>query len=190
MSSKKETRKRNWAFIVYPESAPDNWQEILREHLVPTIISPLHEKDINATGEPKKPHWHVIVKFPGLKNVEQVREICQSVNGTEPQHVKDLRSYCRYLCHLDNPEKSQYSIDDVVTFGGVDYFEIIKSEADETEMLDQILDWVNETHCYSFKALVDYSRKNQTSWFRLLRSKHTIFIAQYLRSFQWEEENS
>lgn len=46
-------RKRNWVFVVYPESAPENWREQLKEMLVPGFISPLHDKDVNADGSPK-----------------------------------------------------------------------------------------------------------------------------------------
>ena len=55
---KKDERKRNYATLVYPDSAPENWQEILSELKVPVFISPLHDKDVNADGKPKKPHYH------------------------------------------------------------------------------------------------------------------------------------
>ena len=42
-----------WTFIVYPESAPKNWKEVLDGYHIPWVSSPLHDKDINATGEPK-----------------------------------------------------------------------------------------------------------------------------------------
>ena len=46
-------RTRNYATVVYPDSAPENWQEILTQHFVPAFISPLHDKDLNPTGETK-----------------------------------------------------------------------------------------------------------------------------------------
>ena len=49
-------RTRNFATIVYPESAPENWKSILENEIVPALISPLHDKDINADGEKKKAH--------------------------------------------------------------------------------------------------------------------------------------
>lgn len=47
MEKKKDSRTRNWSFIVYPESAPNNWREILQEEMTPFAVSPLHDKDIN-----------------------------------------------------------------------------------------------------------------------------------------------
>ena len=42
-------KKRNWAFVVYPESAPSDWIEQLQQRGVVGAISPLHDKDLNAT---------------------------------------------------------------------------------------------------------------------------------------------
>ncbi|MGL5934083.1 MAG: Rep family protein, partial [Cetobacterium sp.] len=50
-------RTRNWSFIVYPDSAPKNWVEIIQEERVPFVVSPIHDSDVNElTGELKKAH--------------------------------------------------------------------------------------------------------------------------------------
>lgn len=56
-------RARGWACIVYPDSAPENWVDRLGEAHIQTLISPLHDKDLRADGEPKKPHYHVLAMF-------------------------------------------------------------------------------------------------------------------------------
>lgn len=50
----KRFKTRAWTFIVYPDSAPDNWRDILDELHIPWVESPLHDKDQNPTGEQKK----------------------------------------------------------------------------------------------------------------------------------------
>lgn len=40
-------RTRNFATIVYPESAPENWKSILENEIVPALISPLHDKEFH-----------------------------------------------------------------------------------------------------------------------------------------------
>ena len=46
---------RNWSWVVYPESAPENWRTLLDETGEKWIESPLHDKDINeTTNKPKK----------------------------------------------------------------------------------------------------------------------------------------
>ena len=55
-------RVKVWTFIVYPESVKENWREILDEMHIQWVESPLHDKDLNATGEAKKAHRHIMVK--------------------------------------------------------------------------------------------------------------------------------
>ena len=70
----KDTRTRVWTFLVYPDSAPENWRDLLDEQHIEFIVSPLHDRDINPTGEPKKPHWHLMLTFEGKKSYEQNNE--------------------------------------------------------------------------------------------------------------------
>lgn len=65
----KETRTRNWSVIVYPESAPENWRQILDESHIEWIESPLHEFDTNPTGEIKKPHYHILLLLVVLSHM-------------------------------------------------------------------------------------------------------------------------
>ena len=76
---------------------------------VAALISPLHDKDTNPSGEPKKPHYHVLLMFEGVKDYEtQVKPIFAEIGGVGREMVNSARGYARYLCHLDNPEKAQY----------------------------------------------------------------------------------
>ena len=71
----KETRTRTWTFVIYPESAPLNWRDKLDGLHIEWVESPLHDKDLNASGEAKKPHIHILLLFGGVKSYEQVKEI-------------------------------------------------------------------------------------------------------------------
>lgn len=71
-------------------------------------ISPLHDKDIDPTGESKKPHYHIILNYDGPTTYEHVKELCDSLNMTIPIKLESLRNMYRYHLHLDNPEKYQY----------------------------------------------------------------------------------
>ena len=76
MSEKKSSgagRTRNYATVVYPESASTDWLEKLSELHVPAFVSPLHDKDVNPTGESKKAHYHVMIMFDGVKTLDQAR---------------------------------------------------------------------------------------------------------------------
>ena len=112
MAEKNDTRYRNWATVVYPESAPENWLDLLQGKYIPGFVSPLHDNDKNPTGEDKKAHYHVLFLFEGKKSKNQVQEIVDLINGVGLEHINSIRGYARYLCHLDNPEKAQYDIND------------------------------------------------------------------------------
>ncbi|MEL1068170.1 Rep family protein, partial [Campylobacter coli] len=71
MSEKRDTRTRNWTFFVYPESAPENWRDVLNEMHIPWIESPLHDKDVDSNGELEKAHWHILILFASKKSYEQ-----------------------------------------------------------------------------------------------------------------------
>ena len=62
-----DVRARAWTFIVYPESAPENWRDVLDGFHLQWACSPLHDRDVNATGEPKKAHWHILLSFGGKR---------------------------------------------------------------------------------------------------------------------------
>ena len=46
VSSQDDQRSTTWTFLVYPDSAPNDWIDILKGLHVPFILSPLHDKDI------------------------------------------------------------------------------------------------------------------------------------------------
>ena len=109
----KVLKKRNWAFVVYPESAPEKWIEQLQLSGAQFAISPLHDKDLNATGEPKKAHWH------------------ERLNAPKPIPLEQVRGYYRYLTHKDNPRRHSMTENDIQTLNGFDirdFVEMTKSE--------------------------------------------------------------
>ena len=125
------SRYRNFATVVYPESASDNWLDLLQDLKVPTFVSPLHDQDVNPDGQPKKAHYHVMLMYDGKKSEEQARADISTFGGVGCEVVKNTRSYARYLTHKDNPDKAQYNDSDVKAFGGADYFSVCGSVADK-----------------------------------------------------------
>lgn len=180
-----DTRTRNFATIVYPESAPDNWQDILAQQFVPAFISPLHDKDINPTGEPKKPHYHVVLMFEGKKSVEQVTEIFNLIGGVGCEKVNSIRGYARYLCHLDNPEKAQYEQNLVRSLGGADYVGTIGLVTDKYKAIGEMIDFCKENNIISYSDLLEYCRMERFDWFRVLCDNGTVVMKEYLKSKSW-----
>lgn len=188
MTEKKSSSKgrtRNFATIIYPDSSPDNWQELLSDMFIPAFISPLHDRDINPTGEPKKPHYHVIIMFDSVKTVEQAREVFELIGGVGCEKVNSIRGYSRYLCHLDNPDKVQYNQSDVRSLCGADYSATIGLVTDKYKAIGEMIDYCSENNVTSYSRLLEYSRVERFDWFRILCDSGTLVMREYLKSREW-----
>lgn len=183
-SGNKETRTRNWTIVLYPESAPENWRDILDELHIEWVESPLHDKDLNADGEPKKPHWHVLLMFGGVKSWEQVLEITGQLNAPIPQRCHNAKSMVRYMAHLDNPSKAQYSVSDIIGHGGVDLSEMLRpSSSERYTLIAEMTEFISDNDITEFKDLLDYARMYQfDTWFPLLCDNSAYVIGQYIKS--------
>lgn len=179
-------RTRTYAIVVYLDSAPADWRERLTQEHVSALISPLHDKDLNPDGTPKKPHYHVLLMFDGVKSSEQVDALWDRVLGENRvkhyESVNSTRGYARYLCHLDNPEKARYDKADVVALCGADYEEIISLPSDDWEVLDQIFDYIDETHERYYSRFMRYCRANRRDWWKMLVQRHSYIVLNYMKS--------
>lgn len=182
-------RTRTYACIVYPESAPNNWQEILSEQFIPSFISPLHDEDKNPTGEAKKEHYHVMIMFDSVKTIKQAQAVFELINGVGCQIVQSPRGYARYLCHLDNPEKAQYSQDDVKCLSGADYVSMIGLAIDKYKALGEMQDFCDKHNITSFYLLSKYARIHRSDWYRILCDCGSVYMREYLKSRQWSLEH-
>ena len=180
------TRFRNWATVLYPESMNQDYKEVIAKAGIQALLSPLHDSDLNPTGEKKKPHYHLIIMFNNPAAQKKAQDIVTELKGVGCEHVREIRGYARYLCHLDNPEKAQYNIDDVIGFGGVDYMGIISLPTDKYDMVAEMSDFCDKYSIYSFAMLMRYARTYRRDWFRILCDSSARIMTEYLKSKQWE----
>lgn len=186
--SKSTTRRtRNFATVVYPESAPDRWMERLEQCFVPAFISPLHDKDLDPTGERKKEHYHVIIMFDSVKTIAQALEIFDHIGGVGCEIIQSIRGYSRYLCHLDNPDKHQYKQEDVKQLCGADYINVIGLVTDKYKAISEIIDFCEQYNYTSYSDLLIYCRMHKFEWFRVLCDNGTVVIKEYLKSKLWTQ---
>jgi hypothetical protein len=190
--SKGNGRTRNWTIIVYPESAPDNWREIIDMEHIPWIESPLHNKDINITGEIKKEHWHVLLCFEGVKTFEQVRELTEKINSPIPQKCAAAKALVRYMLHMDNPEKHQYNISDLKGHGGVDITDMLKPTGSDRYMyIKEMIEYIKENKIDEFQDLLDYAATERyEDWFVLLCDNSSYIVGNYIKSLRHRKERS
>lgn len=184
MAEKKEnTKKRNWTFVLYPESAPQDWFERLKLSGLMSAISPLHDKDVNPTGEKKKAHYHVLLVYSGPTTYNAVAKFTASLNATIPQPLESLRGMYRYFTHKDNPEKYQYEESEIVTVNGfniADLVELTKSEVNELKK--NILKLVREVNITEYSDLVDFLVDNEMTSEYDVAINNTFFFHTYITS--------
>lgn len=149
-------RSSNWLFCVYPDSLPDDWLDYIESTHVQTCISPIHDRDKNPTGDDKKSHYHVLVRFESLKSLEQVKEQYQYLNGTIPIICQSVRGSIRYFCHLDNPEKAQYKVEDIKVLNGFDVSEVNKpTDTQVYKTIKDIVKYIADNNiCYYIDLLL------------------------------------
>lgn len=183
-------KKRNWAFVLYPESVPENWIEILQHSGLQCAISPLHDKDLNATGEEKKPHWHVIACYQGPTSYNVVCKLSQeTLKGTIPQALEQVRGYYRYLTHKDNPEKAQYNENDIVTVNGfnvMDFAELTKSEILHIKL--RIHEIIEEEDFTEYIDLMNFLRYTEMFTEYDVASSNTMFFNSLLKSRAFKKQ--
>lgn len=181
---KKETRCAKWTLVVYPDSAPENWRDILDELHIEWVESPLHDKDINPTGEPKKPHWHLLLIFGSVKAYDQVVDMTVPLCGTIPQRVHNTKGIVRYFCHLDNPEKTPYKQSDIKVHGGADLYQLLLPSKTEIDMFQkEMFRYVEENDIRELADLNRYAVENEPdTWLPILTSQHATFIRFHIQS--------
>lgn len=153
---------RTWAFVVYPESMPENYEEIIQETGLPLAMSPLHDKDINPTGESKKAHYHCIVYYENATTLKNVKDnVCDRLNATIPIKLESMRGMYRYHIHLDNPEKYQYDDRDRKFYNGFDIDMANKlTKTEINKLIKEIHTFINENDIYEYIDLLDILKDN------------------------------
>lgn len=185
----KEKRSNKWAFLLYQESAPENYLDILEEMHIPFVLSPWHDKDVNKeTGEFKKAHKHGALYFDSLKSYSQVSKLLTNHLNT-PKHVEVImspRGMYDYFTHAENPEKTPYNINDIESGCGFELEKFLISNNSD-EFLTLVIDIIEEQNFLEFNSLVRYARTENPKLLSLIMNK-TYFFAKYLDSRRYNNK--
>ena len=159
----KNIKGRSWAFVCYPDSLPENWPEIIRNTGLPMAFSPLHNMDLDPTGEEKKAHYHVICYYENPTTANNVYEhVCKPLNATIPIKLESMRGMYRYHIHLDNPEKYQYDDRDREFFNGFDVSSVSSLTAtEEYKLLRELLQFIRDNRIVEYYDLLNQLTDNE-----------------------------
>ena len=151
----KDKRSNKWAFLIYQESAPKNYLDILEEMHIPFVLSPWHDKDINKeTGEFKKAHKHGVLFFESLKSYTQVSELLTEKLHS-PSHVEVVMSpkgMYDYFIHAENPDKTLYNMDEIESGCGFELEQFLITNNND-QFLSTVIDIIEEHNFTEFNNM-------------------------------------
>lgn len=181
------TQKKIWWGYLYPESAPADWLNRIRESGY-EVLAMLHDKDVTAAGEVKKEHVHVAVRFDHAQNAKTAKKVLTEFGVLEAsvQSRDSWRAVARYMCHMDDPDKYQYNPDDVIEVGGADYFDAISRSSDKYRIICEMQDYIDEHSIMSFAEFNRYCRAEHKEWFYALCDNCAVIIREYIKSCRYD----
>lgn len=176
-------RSNVWTFVCYPgDSLPENYIQIIDNWHVPTLLSPVHNKDKNGDESEKKKHIHVMLYFGSgaNKSFNQVKKLSDQLGATRPEIVRSTNSLIRYFIHRDNPEKAQYRVEDLRAYGGFEYLTAFENYTNDEQCYKFIEDIINSEVIYNLHTLVVELRRRNCNYEAMFVRKHTIYFRSYL----------
>lgn len=178
--------------ILYPESMNPNYKEILSAQLLSFAVSPLHDHDISADGNPKKAHYHIIIDFSDnkqKKSWKQFKEIFDSIGAVfspvfKDCYIRNRRLAYRYLCHLDDANKARYDFNDIFSYGLAQPIQdIIFAEVDlMTCVVPVMKEFIVKNHLTYYCDFSLYCSANEPEW-ALACNKYKYEIIEFIKSF-------
>ena len=188
--AKKTIKGRDWTFLVYPESAPANWREILDETHIRWVESPLHDQDVNENGELKKAHKHILLSSDGPITEQAVMKIIEPLKGPIPKKVGSAKGLVRYMAHLDNPEKYQYPVDEIIGHNGADvasYFELTMTN--KIVMMKDIVKFIYEEEIDNYADFLMLCIEKSDDWFNIAVNHNTLAINKLIDAMWHKKRN-
>lgn len=79
----------------------------------------LHDRDIDADGQLKKPHYHVLLEFVNPRSVSSVAKML-GIPDNMVEIVYSVEGSRLYLTHANAPDKVQYDVSEVIANYDVD----------------------------------------------------------------------
>lgn len=193
-------KSKYFCVILYPDSSTYDTGKLIKalaEENLTFAVSPLHDRDVEDDGTPKKAHFHLLLSYSSATTLNNIRGWFKACGMPE----SDLHSvrvcasgvgYFRYLTHKDNPEKAQYNVKDICLFNDFDevFQKFSKTVSDKVDDLIRIFQIVDELDTISFHSLVQYLMLNERDLFKLLTSSSALAICvkEYQRSLEYDKK--
>lgn len=183
-------RSRTHMLLLYPENEEHTKAfEIIKKSY--EYIAILHNKDVTEDGELKKEHWHVLLRF---NQPRWSSSICKDL-GIKENYIEEVKKFdnaMQYLLHYNDPEKAQYSINEVQGTLKPRLIETLnKIEKSEGEKVVELLEFITDRDDYiSVTEFASYCAKN--GYWSEFRRSGAIFckvLEEHNNDIKYKEEH-
>ena len=192
-------KSKYFCAMLYPDSQTYDVEQVIKalaqEHLT-FAVSPIHNRDVEEDGSPKKCHYHILLAYSSATTLNNIRGWFRAC-GMPDSDMHSIRvcasgvGYYRYLTHKDNPEKAQYDVKDLRIFNDFDgiFKNFENSDSDKIDKRVRIFQIVDELNTISFHNLLQYLMLNERDLFKMLTSSSALAICvkEYQRSLEYEQ---
>lgn len=191
------TKTRNWKFIVWQESAPDDFVKRMADSFMKVNMC-LHDKDVHDDGTPVKPHWDGVILLDGPVTYDNIFSIMKRIAGDGINTIQECITTAgalKYVCHLGNTafnedsEKYQYDVSEVISLNGAEYVRDILRYEEPDKYDDEILTFIEKNNITQYRDLVLISKRYYPTWYRSI-STRTLFWKGYLTSKEDKQAHS
>lgn len=175
---------RHWTLVLYPDSSSYDCDTILKNIRIfyNDYCYILH----NAESNEKKDHYHANIHLKDARTREQVMKklsLPDSVrNRVEP--ILSVRQMDRYLLHVDDPNKIQYSIDDVCVSPHYrnKYYKQFEDQQSEEDIILEIYNFIDKlphvSSAEDYRLLIIFVNSN---CYDTIYKRYRVEFGEYLK---------
>lgn len=166
-------KAKYWTFLVYLDSAPKNWRELLNDTNVSLAISPIHDQDLNENGELKKAHYHIIIAFNNTTTYNNALEIAKLCNANIIKKVYSMSAIYEYLTHSNEKDKHHYDVNNIILMNNFNLNEYDETTRKSEELNDfkSLINIIINNNITKLSQLFELiSNSNNDNLFKILKS--------------------
>ena len=144
-------------------------------------------------GDYKKPHFHVMIAYGNATTAKTFMKIIDDIGGVVPpwEHMEvcSVPSMYRYFAHLDDPDKHQYDIDDVILLGGFDPVNYETYMEKNKPFEDILKDLKDHPEIHDYRSLAYYYKGRDNKLFYFVMN-HTMALKGIFSSDNYSTKHS
>lgn len=184
----KKFRSRCFTLLLYPDNQ-DHVKALEKIQKGYEYIYILHDKDTNLDGEIKKKHWHVVIRVGNNARWNTAIASELGIQTNFIQDVKNLDRMLQYLIHYNEPDKTQYPIEECKG-SLVKRLELSLSKGDksEVEKILEIMDIIESCDRYLCMSELARHCAESGTWSEFRRSATIFKEILYEHNFEYNKE--